>query len=109
MASSKSPANELTAQIINFLFKEGCYAWRAQSSGLFDPSKGSFRTAPKRGVSDILAVKGPNGRLVAIEVKIGVDKLSPEQIGFGKNVEHCGGLWYVAKDFKEFKDWWHSI
>lgn len=106
MVASKSRANELTGQIINFLLKEGCYAWRAQSSGLYDPRIGSFRSGPKRGVSDILGLIGGSGRLLAIEVKIGADRLSDEQIGFGKNIEHCGGLWYVAQNFEDFKLWW---
>ena len=68
-----------------------------------------MRTAPKKGVSDILAVLPPAGRILAIEVKIGSDKLRPEQIGFLKNIEHVGGITYVAKDFDEFKKFWYNI
>jgi len=65
--------------------------------------------ASKKGVSDILAIIPPYGRLVAIEVKIGKDRLSLEQKGFLKNIEYFGGLSFVAKDFSEFKKWWNNI
>lgn len=99
-----SASNELTGQILKFLFDQGVFAWRASSTGIYDKKLGVYRTAPKKGVSDILAVY--KGRLIAIEIKIGKDRLSPEQEGFLKNVERAGGLWFVAKEFKEFKEWW---
>ena len=98
-----SQANELTTQIIDFLYSQGIFSWRASSTGIFDPKSQAYRTAPKKGVSDILAVLPPNGRLLAIEVKIGKDRTSPEQVGFLKNIQHVGGLTFIAKDFTEFQ------
>lgn len=66
-----------------------------------------MRTAPKRGVSDVLGIY--KGILVAIEVKIGNDKLSLEQEGFLENIRHHGGKTYVAKDEEGFKEWWKSV
>lgn len=106
MSTAASPANELTNQIIDFIFRNGGFAWRASSVGVFDRSRGLYRTAPKKGVSDILACVPPTGQLVAIEVKIGKDRLSEEQIGFLKNVMITGGNTFVAKDFDSFKEWW---
>lgn len=103
-----SEATELTNQIIDLIYRSGGYAWRAESSGVFDQKLGGYRTAPKKGVSDILALIPPNGRLVAIEIKIGKDHLSPEQEGFLKNIEHCGGLFFIAKDYESFNAWWKS-
>jgi len=99
-----SQANELTQQIIAFIFQQGGFAWRASSTGIFDQRRGIWRSASKKGVADILACY--RGILVACEVKIGKDKLSFEQSGFLQNIEHCGGLSVVAKDFDQFKDWW---
>jgi len=99
-----SLATILTGQIIEFVYNEGGYAFRASSTGIYDTQKQHFRTAPKKGVSDILACYF--GRLIAIEVKIGTDRLSSEQTGFLKNVEHAGGIAIVAKDFETFKEQW---
>lgn len=96
----------LTNNIIDYVYRQGGYAWRSSSTGIYDQRVGAYRTAPKKGVADILAIMPPSGRLIAIEVKIGKDKLSPEQAGFLANIEHAGGLAYVAKDFQGFQEWW---
>ncbi len=104
-----SASNVLTRAIIDYLYTRRVFAWRAQSTGLFDAKTAQFRTAPKKGVADILAIQPPTGRFLAIEVKIGKDTLSPEQIGFLKNVEQCGGLSFVAHDLESFKIWFDSL
>ncbi|MDZ4210032.1 MAG: VRR-NUC domain-containing protein, partial [Candidatus Curtissbacteria bacterium] len=68
--------------------------------------RGSYRTAAKKGVADILACF--KGRLVAVEIKIGKDRLSAEQAGFIQNILHHGGYAVVAKNFEEFKKWWDN-
>ena len=101
-----SKSTELTNQIIDFIYRQGGYAWRQNSTGIYDQKRGIFRPGSKKGVSDILAVIPPNGRLVAVEIKIGKDRLSPEQEGFLKNVEYVGGLSFVARDLESFEEWW---
>ena len=105
---SQRPAAALTNAIIASLHRRGCYAWRAQSTGVAT-SSGKWRTAPKKGVSDVLALCPPNGQMLAIEVKIGRDRLSDEQEGFLKNVEHVGGRSFVAKDIKSFDLWYSNL
>lgn len=102
-----SAANKLTGQIINHLHTNGHYAWRASSVGI--PSPTGLRAAPKKGVSDIVGCLSPNGRITTIEVKIGKDKLRPEQTGFLKNIEHVGGLTYVAKNYDDYLAWYDTI
>ena len=99
-----SPASALTNKIIDFIYRHGGYAWRASSVGIYDQTKRAYRTAPKRGVSDILACF--QGQLIAIEIKIGKDRLSPEQTGFLENVSAVGGNTFVASDFADFEKWW---
>ena len=99
-----SEASNLTNQIINFIYQQGGYAWRASSVGVYDQQAGGYRTASKKGVSDVLACW--RGRLIAIEVKIGKDRLSDEQQGFIKNIQHVGGIALVAKDFPSFLSCW---
>ena len=94
-----------------------CYAWRSSTTGI--PTQLGWRCSPKKGVSDILAVcavkcdtgqpHASHGVLFAIEVKIGSDRLSAEQDGFLKNIEHVGGHGFVAKDLDSFTAWFSSI
>ena len=100
---SKASA-ELTNSIIDHVYRAGGYAWRASSVGVFDTKQMHFRAAAKKGVSDVLACF--KGRLVAVEVKIGTDKLSEEQQGFMRNIEHHGGVAIVATDIEQFKAEW---
>ena len=102
-----SAATELTNQIIDFIYRKDGYAWRASSVGVFDQKSGGYRTAAKKGVSDILACF--MGRLIAIEIKIGKDRLSPEQEGFILSVNHAGGKAFVVHDFDEFLSYWKAM
>lgn len=102
-----SVANDLTRKIIQFVHDHGGFAWRASTTGIPDFKRGILRSAPKRGVSDILGIYG-EGRLIAVEIKIGKDKLSPEQSGFLQNIEHFGGWSFVARDSDSFREWWYS-
>ena len=99
-----SASTELTNQIIQYIYERGGYAWRANSVGVFDTKLARFRASAKKGVADVLSCF--KGRLVAVEVKIGVDRLSPEQEGFLSNIRHTGGYAIVAKEFEEFKEDW---
>lgn len=99
-----SVATKLTNQIIDFIYRNNGYAWRASSVGVFDTKRAMFRTSAKKGVADILAVF--KGQLIAIEVKIGKDRLSLEQEGFLMNVSAAGGNTFIASDFISFKEWW---
>ena len=99
-----SEASTLTNKIINHIYSSGGYAWRAFSTGVYDQKAGAYRTAAKKGVSDVLACF--RGRLIAIEVKIGKDRLSEEQIGFMSNITHAGGVAFVATSFDDFLNQW---
>lgn len=102
-------ANALTREILHFLFRNRIFAWRANTTGIFDPTLRKFRTSPKKGVSDILAIVPPTGKLLAIEIKMGKDRLSPEQEGFLLSVKQAGGLSFVAHDFESFISFFNSL
>ena len=44
-----------------------------------------------------------NGVLYGFEFKVGSDKLRPEQIKWGKQIEMQGGEWYEIRSVEEFK------
>lgn len=98
-----SQATELTNAVIDYIYRQEGFAYRAESSGVFDSKLQLYRTAPKKGVSDIIGIY--KGKFLAVEIKIGKDRLSPEQIGFLKNIAHCGGYTFVAKDLPSFQEW----
>jgi len=75
--------------------------------GVFDSKRAMFRASTKKGVSDILACY--KGNLVAVEVKIGKDRLSDEQDGFIRNIKNAGGCAFVASDFDLFLSGWESF
>ena len=95
-----SLSNDLTQKILLFFFNNKIFAWRASTTGIFDQRRGIYRFSPKKGVADVLAVC--RGRLIAIEIKIGKDKLSPEQKGFIESVNRAGGYATTISSYEEF-------
>ena len=97
-------ANGLTAAIVDYLTYIGgnfsrvnCMGTpRRNSSGqmIFTPS------TTKKGIADIIGVY--KGRYIAIEVKIGADRQSTEQIQEQKDVTAAGGVYFIAKTFNDF-------
>ena len=98
-----SQTNELTRQILQNLYNRQIFAWRQNVAGIPLP-QGGFRPGGKKGVSDILAILPPNGRLLCLEVKTEKDRLRPEQLGFRQNVERMGGLYLVVSSYKNFTE-----
>jgi len=56
------------------------------------------------GSADISATN--NGRSVKIEVKIGRDRQSEYQKRYQEAIEKSGGLYFIARDFPSFKEWY---
>lgn len=81
--------------ILEYLQYKGIYAWRNQSTGIFNPKGGGFIPLGKPGVSDILGIL-PNGRFLAIEVKTPTGKLSDKQSAFIFDINKQGGLAFMA-------------
>jgi len=60
-----------------------------------------------KGTSDIKAII--QGRMVAIEVKIGKDRQSEAQKSYQSMVEKAGGLYWIVKSFEDFYEKYNSI
>lgn len=62
--------------------------WRQNNVGVYDQKKGIYRSNPNtlRGIPDIFVIDGH--RILALEVKSSVGKLSPEQAQFDE-MFHC--------------------
>ena len=99
-------SNQLTNQVLRRLWEYNVYAWRQNTGGIFDRSKGVYRSAAKKGVSDILGLRHGSGQFVAVEIKTGYDRLRPEQVGFLRSVQDYGGIALVVHSLEEFEQLW---
>jgi len=90
--------NELTAKIVEELNSNGFIVWRQNNVGKV---AGRYLSA-KKGVPDIIGYEKVTGRALYIEVKVGKDKLSAEQIKFlfDANRHNCFAI--VAHDWEQF-------
>jgi hypothetical protein len=90
---------EIQNAIMDYLRIKKIYFWRNNTGAFVDSSKHFYRFGFK-GSSDILGIL-PGGRFLAIEVKAKYGKLRPEQEEFIKNINHYGGLAFVAKSLDD--------
>lgn len=101
---SDKTANGLTKAITRYITLRGGMASRINTTGIWDQKLSKYRpTTMKRGLADIWATY--QGKSLQIEVKIGADRQSEDQIKVQQQQEEAGGLYFVAKDFSSFKNW----
>lgn len=119
---SDKTANDLTKAIVEFIQLNGGQAERISNMGrVVDGRKrvtdtigrtkmiGSMtwiKGSGKNGTADISATI--KGKSVKIEVKIGKDRQSDEQMDYQNEVERAGGVYFIAKDFQSFYDFYNS-
>lgn len=106
----QSPANALTDAIITYCSSLGCATARINVMGIFDKTTGKFRTSGStKGVEDIDITMPVYistmkiGVKVAVEVKIGKDKQSEDQVLRQSKIESTGAHYIIAKTFDTFK------
>lgn len=120
---SDKKANGLTRMIIKYLQLNGWQAERISVTGrMVDNRKvvtnvigqsqqiGSAYYLPstmQKGSADISATVA--GQSVKIEVKVGKDRQSHEQIAYQMEVERAGGTYIIAKDFETFVTWYRDF
>jgi len=96
-------ANELTKCIIKWLEMNGHFAGRVNTTGTYSKKLNKFiHSGSRKGMADVTAVV--NGRHVSIEIKIGRDKLRPEQLKVKDEVEKAGGIYLVVSSFDNFME-----
>lgn len=112
----KSPANQLTTDIIKWVVLTGGAARRVNSQGQYDEATGRWRSSGmRRGFEDIDCCMpislhhNKYGIKVAVEVKIGKDKLSEYQIARKEELFRAGGYYIVASSFDQFKKDWIEL
>ena len=101
--------NEVTQLVLESLLRRRIFAWRNNSTGIFDAKKGTYRPAAKKGAPDIIAVLPPTGQFVGIEIKTGKDRMRVEQESFRDSVREMGGIYMVVGSPEEFKAKWEEM
>lgn len=105
-----SPANELTSAVMKYMRLLKCAVARINTTGIYDENLGKYRySGSTNGVEDVncvlpVYVGGLKlGVTVAVEIKVGRDKMRPEQLERKEHVENAGGHYIIAKTFDQFK------
>lgn len=106
---SDKTANGLTKCIEDFIKHIGGYANRISTTGTMRKINARMtwtKGNSNKGAADIRILF--NGRSADVEVKIGPDRMSEAQIKEQHRIEQAGGLYFIAKSFPEFLEWWLS-
>lgn len=102
--------NGLTRAIIDFIRFTGNHAERVNTMGRQIKAKNGkqiwITTTATKGSADIHAVI--RGRSAMIEVKNARthDRIRPKQEEYARRVTMAGGLYFVARTFEEFYEWY---
>lgn len=112
---TEKTANGLTKMIVAFMRALGSSTFtRTNTTGIYragatyqDQNGRTIREkgmyVPNTGVKGRGDCEGMyKGKFISVEVKIGKDRLSPQQINYGMSVEKDGGVYIVAKNFDMF-------
>ena len=117
-------ANSLTNSIIFYINATGNQAERIGSQGQYREGKkievGTGEIAytkqlpgkwtkgqGTKGTADISSII--NGKSVKIEVKYGRDIQSEAQKQYQNKIETAGGIYYIARDFDTFIEWYNTL
>lgn len=100
-------ANQLAAYAVKVFTQAGWICWRQNNVAVCD--KGQFRRfVGLRGVSDVIGFDAFTGRFLAVEIKAGRDRLSPDQANFLHSVNRAGGLGIVVTHAKDLETYLKS-
>ncbi len=98
----QSPANALTAAVLQLLALRGFVAWRQGNHAVYDASFGGYRAGSATpGISDVLGYCRRTGRFCAVEIKIGRDVLSDAQTAFLAQIRAAGGFAAEARSIAQ--------
>lgn len=85
---------KLVNQVIAYLKINGHYVWRQNTGGMYDSHKRFIKFGFK-GISDIIGVAS-DGRMIAVECKVGNNKPTQFQTDFLEEIKRHGGIAILA-------------
>ena len=105
----KTRTNALTRDCLILLNAFGFMAWRQNNTPapVVDPNTKEIigvRTMPygsRKGVPDIIVVSKPHGTFIGIEIKVGKDRLSENQIEFKNDLLKFNAKYYVVTEIQD--------
>jgi hypothetical protein len=99
------PGTQLANLILEYLHRMGIKAWRNNSGSVLQSAGGKVRRINYglKGSSDIIGWM-PGGKFLAIEVKVGKDKLSEDQFNFLGDARRDGCVVIEAKTLQDVED-----
>jgi hypothetical protein len=99
----------IETQILEYLdYLPGCFAWKNNNTGIFDPTKKVFRKPKGRflinGISDIIGMY--KGKALFIEVKTPktIKRVSVDQKEFLRRVGELGAIALVASSIEDVQN-----
>lgn len=115
-------ANELTKSIIAFIKLSGGHAERINTTGRVIDQRRTFIDVVgiQRTIGGVKWISGTgtpgsadisatiDGKSVKIEVKHGRDRQSEAQKKYQADIENSGGVYYIARTFQGFYEWYQS-
>jgi hypothetical protein len=116
-------SNSLTKLIVEFININGYQAERISTTGrMLDNTKVSTDIlGGKRTIGSVQWIKGNStkgsadisatikGRSIKIEVKWGADRQSEIQKKYQSDIERAGGIYFIAKSFDEFINFYDTL
>lgn len=101
-------ANGLTVCIVKYITLKRGFASRINSTGIFRPQLGKYTSGTqKNGIADIISTY--KGKSLHIEVKHGRDVQSEAQKKIELEVTRSGGVYFIARNFTQFKQWFDNL
>lgn len=102
----KTPANQLTSDVIQHIDMSGGWATRVNTSGRVLNGKYIPGTT-KNGTPDIIGCI--KGKFVGIEIKIGRDKQSEAQRKVEADIQRAKGLYIIVHNLDEWFNYYNKI
>jgi len=103
-------AGPLTICITTYLRLKGAFVSRLNNTGIYDYKLRRYRPGTnRRGLPDVIATHPITGKSLMIEVKAGRDRMSESQEKIRDEQTASGGLYYLARDFTSFKEWFDTL
>lgn len=94
-------ANGLTACISAWCSVNGAHFQRVNTTGQYDFKLGRYRrSGSTKGVADIMIIY--KGNTINLEIKIGKDKQSKDQVKMQESINNAGGIYIIVKSFDNF-------
>lgn len=100
----KDNETALVKQCLEYLRLRGIFCWRQNTTGVRRTTatgRQFWQPSEAKGVSDILALLPPNGRLLTVECKVKPNKVTADQLAFMEGVGRAGGLALVVYEVEE--------